>query len=70
MSTAYEYADDGTRLAVDVAADSTIRVRAAAAGVGAAVDLSVVGAQRLASMLGSAVTAAIQRGLPGGTGDD
>ena len=62
----HEYQDEGTRLAVDLTGDGGIRVRAAGGGVGAAVDLTVVGAQRLATMLGSALTTAIHRGLPGG----
>jgi len=61
----HEYQDEGTRLAVDLTGDGGIRVRAAGGGVGAAVDLTVVGAQRLATMLGSAIAGAIQRGLPG-----
>jgi hypothetical protein len=63
-----EYTDDGTKLAVDLPGDGSIRVRAVSGPVGAAVDLGVVGAQRLATMLGSAVTAVIHRGLQkGGT---
>jgi hypothetical protein len=64
-SPVHEYSDEGTRLAVDLTGDGGIRVRAASGGVGAAVALTVVGAQRLATMLGSAIAGAIQRGLPG-----
>ena len=58
----FQYADDHVRLAVDNAPGGVIRVRAAAAGCGATFDLSVVGAQRLTSMLGAAITTAITRG--------
>ena len=65
-SSVHEYSDEGTGLAVGLTGDGGIRIRAASGGVGAAVDLSIIGAQRLATMLGSALTAAIHRGLPGG----
>jgi len=68
-SPMHEYQDESARLAVDLTGDGAIRVRAASAGVGAAVELSIVGAQRLATMLGAAVTSAIHRGLPGGSTD-
>jgi hypothetical protein len=67
-SPLYEYQDDGTRVAVDLTGGGSIRVRAAAGGVGSAIELTVVGAQRLATMLGGA-TSAIHRGLPGGSTD-
>ena len=63
-SPVHEYSDEGTRLAVDLTGDGGIRVRAAS-GVGAAVDLTVLGAQRLATVSGSAIAGAIHRGLPG-----
>ena len=64
-SPVHEYSDEGIRLAVDLTGDGGIRVRAASGGVGAVVDLTVVGAQRLATTSGSAIADAIQRGLPG-----
>ena len=63
-SPLHEYQDESARIAVDLIGDGGIRVRAASGGVGAAVDLSIIGARRLATMIGSALTAAIQRGLP------
>lgn len=68
-SPLHEYQDESARLAVDLTGDGGIRVRVASGGVGAVVDLTIIGAQRLATMLGSAVTAAIHRGLPGGSTD-
>jgi hypothetical protein len=65
-----EYQDGAVRLAVDLPGDGSIRVRAAADGVGTVVDLSITGAQRLATMLGGAIATAITRGLPGGGGTD
>jgi hypothetical protein len=67
--SAYSYVDDGTRLAVDLPGDGSIRVRAVSGSVGASVVLSIIGAQRLTTMLGSAITTAIHRGLPGGRTD-
>ena len=68
-SPLHEYQDESTRLAVNLTGDGAIRVRAASGGLGAAVELSIVGAQRLATMLGAAVTGAIHRGLPRGSTD-
>ena len=43
-----------------------IRVEALGLGVSAAVQLSVMGAQRLSGMLGAAITTAIHNGIGGG----
>jgi hypothetical protein len=65
-----EYADELAGLGVEIDKDGgTIRVRAANDGLGAVVNLSVVGAQRLATMLGAAVVTAVHRGIPGGGTD-
>ena len=72
MSTSsreYDHQEESTLLGVGLTGDGGIRIRAASGGVGAAVESTVTGAQRLATMLGSAVTGAIHRGLPGGSTD-
>lgn len=58
-----EYVDGSVRLAVDLPGDETVRVRVADDAVGATFALSIVGAQRLASMLRSAIATAITGGL-------
>lgn len=60
---AFEFEDGNVRIAidVDVKADPPIRLRAASGSVGAAFDLSIVGAQRLDVMLSAAITRAITR---------
>jgi hypothetical protein len=62
-----EYADEHALLSVDPPTESrpTIRFRAAGTGVGAVVELSAVGASRLAAMLNSAVVTATARGIGG-----
>jgi hypothetical protein len=59
------YDDDSVRLAVQVTDTGAIRVEALGLGVSAAVQLSVMGAQRLSGLLGAAITTAIHRGLGG-----
>jgi hypothetical protein len=61
-----EYIDDGLQLAVDLPGNGTIRLRVADDRVGATFDLSVLGGQRLSTMLGGAIATVIARGLPGG----
>jgi hypothetical protein len=62
----YAYDDEQVRLAVEVTELGGIRIEAAGTGVGAAVNLTVTGAQRLSGLLASAITTAIRRGLGGG----
>ena len=61
-----EYHDDSVVLSVEPPTGSrpTIRLSAVVTGVGAVVDLSALGAQRLSSLLAAAVTSAITRGMP------
>jgi len=65
-SARYAYDDEQVRLGVEVTETGGIRVEAAGTGVGAAVNLTVMGAQRLSGLLASAITTAIHRGLGGG----
>ena len=62
------YADEFALLSVETPSgdQQAIRLRAAGTGVGAVVDLSVIGAQRLATLLDNAVITATARGLGGG----
>lgn len=60
----YDYADGPIQLAVDSADEGRIRVRAGAAGCALSFELSVLGAQRLNSMIDSAISRAITRGFP------
>ena len=62
----YQYRDDAALLGVSVTADRGIVLEARGTGVSAGVGLTVLGAQRLITMLGSAITTAITRGLGGG----
>lgn len=62
-----EYADDLLRLAVEppTASRSTLRLRAAGAGIGAVLDLTLTGATAVADMLRSAaVNAAAEIDFP------
>ena len=68
-SAQYAYDDEQVRLGVEVTETGGIRIEAAGTGVGAAVNLTVMGAQRLSGLLASAITTAIHRGLPGGGGE-
>jgi hypothetical protein len=61
LPTTYQYQDERAFLTV-IPSSGQVTVRASNDGVGASVSLTVVGAQRLASMLGSAITVAITRG--------
>jgi hypothetical protein len=65
-SPQYAYDDDQVRLGVEVTETGGIRIEAAGTGVGAAVNLTVMGAQRLSGLLAAAITTAIHRGLGGG----
>ena len=68
MSTSspqYAYDDEQVRLGVEVTETGGIRIEAAGTGVGAAVNLTVMGAQRLSGLLSGAITTAIHRGLGG-----
>jgi hypothetical protein len=62
----YAYDDEQVRIGVEVTETGGIRVEAAGTGVGAAVNVTVMGAQRLSGLLASAITTAIHRGLGGG----
>ena len=53
------------RLGVEVTELRGIRIEAAGAGVGAAVNLTIVDAQRLSGLLAAAIATAIHRGLGG-----
>jgi len=64
-SAQYAYDDEQVRLGVEVTETGGIRVEAAGTGVGAAVNLTAMGAQRLSGLLASAITTAIHRGLGG-----
>jgi hypothetical protein len=62
----YAYDDEQVRLGVEVTETGGIRIEAAGTGVGAAVNLTVMGAQRLTGLLTAAITTAIHGGLGGG----
>ena len=59
------YQDDAALLGISVTDDGGILLQASGTRVSAAIVLTVVGAQRLSGMLGSAITTAIHRGLGG-----
>lgn len=62
----FQYDDERLRLTVSAAAGRTVGVYVADDGMAVHLTLTVVGAQRLATMLGSAITVAITRGGAGG----
>lgn len=64
ISSPHQYADEFVQLGVDNAdRDGVIRLRAAGGGCGTVIDLSVLGAQRLSTMLAASIRTAISRGL-------
>lgn len=61
----YDYADGPVYLAVDLAGGGPLRVYVKSGGCALSFDLSILGGQRLTSMLDTAMSKAISRGFRG-----